>query len=968
MQFGILGPLQARRDDGTLVALGGPRQRAVLARLLVDAGRVVSADRLIEDVWEGRPPPMAAKTLQKYVSELRKALPSPVLRTVGGGYVADVDDDALDARRFERLIAGRRFAAALALWRGDVLADLGGAAFAMPERSRLDELRLFAIEARIEQELAEGRHAEVSAELADLVDANPLRERLVGLQMLALYRSGRQVEALRAFDRHRRHLVDDVGVEPDAELRRLQGAILRHDPSLDLGLGSEQAHEVADGDARGNLPLALTSFVGRADEVAANEQALLANRLVTLIGPAGVGKTRLAVEVGAAVGDRFSGGVWMVDLAPVGSPDLVAATVASGMGIDTRHAPDDRAAVVGTLAHRRACLLVLDNCEHLAEPCAALVEGVLRGGRSARVLATSRRPLGVAGEYVRPIRPLPEGDALVLLTDRARLVGAEVDPDIAREICGQLDGVPLAIELVASQLRVMAPGEVAGRLHQQLSFHGAGASISSRQRTLGDTVQWSYDLLPEAVHASFAKLGVFASSLTLTAAEAVCADHETTDRDVLGNITTLLDHSLLVRDPAPAPSSRYRLLETLRLFALERLTAAGGVEQARRAHAMYYLSLAEESGSGLFGPRETEVRERLEVDESNLHAAAAWAAEHDHDVAARLILAMWPFWDARWGERHAVPYIETLLARADLDLTESQRAWALTVAADLVAYGGEARRAVPWATEATAAFRRLDDEHGLVHSLLALGSALGNQGALDRAESALDEGLDLAVRHSEPVVIGRALDRLSFVAARRGDYARAAELSRRELATWTALGSTRGEATALRHTAVALQHLGQYDEAVELCRRALLIWEDLHDRAAIAHVQLSLADIARLRGDLEHATALYDEALAEFEAIDDRRCTASTYKNLATIAAASGAHQSAAECFRRSVRVRYDLGDEAGLAECFEGLAGVELASGRPASGVTLLAAAASLRERTGSAASAAEAARVATLLTDAAR
>ena len=240
MQFGILGPLEVL-DGGAQLSLGGPRQRALLARLIVSAGRPVSIDRLVDDVWEGRPPATAHKAVQKYVSALRRVLPRAVLRTDAGGYVLEVDEEAIDARRFERLVRSGDFVDALALWRGDVLADMGGASFAVAERARLDELRLEAIEAVIERRLDEGGHAGAIAELAELSGRHPFRERLTALLMLALYRSGRQVEALRAFETHRRHLVEEVGVEPVAELRALEAAILRHDPDLDLAPPAAQA-------------------------------------------------------------------------------------------------------------------------------------------------------------------------------------------------------------------------------------------------------------------------------------------------------------------------------------------------------------------------------------------------------------------------------------------------------------------------------------------------------------------------------------------------------------------------------------------------------------------------------------------------------------------------------------------------------------------------------------------------------
>ena len=296
VEFGILGPIEVV-VAGEPVTLGGPRQRAVLARLLLDAGRVVAAERLIEDVWDGQPPATAGKTLQKYVSELRRILPADMLRTAGGGYVLELQADQIDSRRFERLVATGDYAGGLALWRGDLLADLADLSFVAPERARLEELRLFAIESRIEAQLGSGHHAATIGPLTELVDEHPMRERLTSLLMLALYRSGRQVEALRVFERHRQFLTDEIGVEPAGELRQLEAAILRHDPALDGEPPPTSGRRPA-----GNMATTMSSFIGREHELAAVATAIGDNRLVTLTGPGGIGKTRLAQEVGGAPG------------------------------------------------------------------------------------------------------------------------------------------------------------------------------------------------------------------------------------------------------------------------------------------------------------------------------------------------------------------------------------------------------------------------------------------------------------------------------------------------------------------------------------------------------------------------------------------------------------------------------------------------------------------------------------------
>ena len=422
MEFRILGSLEVV-EAGTPLPLGGHRQRAVLARLLLDANRVVPTDSLIDALWGDDPPATSVKTLQKYLSELRKVLGSR-LRTDPAGYVVTADD--LDASRLERLVADARrarsagdlegaaaqLAAARALWRGPVLADFDES-FVAAERARLDELRVAAAEQQLELDLALGRHREATGELSELVGAYPLRERLWSLLMLALYRSGRQADALRAYERVRRLLREELGLDPSPELRQLHGQILRNDPSL-----------VLRSTAPTNLLHPLTSFIGREESLQALGALLDRERLITLTGTAGVGKTRLAIEVARRAGAAHPGGVWMVELAPVRDPGLVAAAVSGAAGVGEQPERDLIDVLADALAHRPQALIVLDNCEHLIGVCAAVVRRLVGTSPMLRVLATSREPLGITGEVTWPVPPLavPADDSSAAETTRAEAI------------------------------------------------------------------------------------------------------------------------------------------------------------------------------------------------------------------------------------------------------------------------------------------------------------------------------------------------------------------------------------------------------------------------------------------------------------------------------------------------------------------------------------------------------------------
>jgi predicted ATPase/DNA-binding SARP family transcriptional activator len=933
IEVGILGPLEVT-VAGVPVVLGGQRPRALLARLALDAPRPVSSAVLVDEVWAGEPPATAAKTLQKYVVQLRRVLGADAVRTTGGGYALDVEPDDIDARRFERLLVDDLVDDALALWRGEVLADVPELAAAEPERARLDELRLAALERRFERALHAGRHRDVIGDLAELVERHPLRERLVALLVRALYGADRQVEALRAYERHRRRWADEFGLEPAPELRELEQAVLRHE--LPVGRAAARA---------GNVHRPLSPTIGRDAERAAVTAALRNARLLTLVGPGGAGKTRLATEVAVDRSDQSDAGTWFVDLAGVLDVDLLAQTVASTLRV-ADHAGDEEEALFATLGERGQVLLVLDNCEHVVEGCAAFVGRLLRRCRSARVLATSRCTLGVDGEVVLPVGPLSDDDAVELLQERARGVGSQLgDPDRAMllTLCRSVDSLPLAIELVAGQLRVLTVTELAARLDDRLRFSGRRNDAPERQRTLHDTIAWSHRLLPSDTQAAFSRLGVFSGTFTIDAAAAVCA----TD-DVLSHLSILLDHSMLVRDATDdGVPARYRLLETLRLFALEQLVAAGDEASVRRAHAAWYEEVARRAGPHLHGPEEAEWTVRLDADDANLHAAMAWSKANDPPLAARLGVALWPYWDVRWRERHAVPYLESVIALAGTDLDDHLRAWLLTAAADLAANPGEATRPLAWAADAVPLFRRCDDRRGLAAALFALGSARGNAGMLAAAESVLAEAMELAESLDDDVLVARGLNTVSFVATRRGDHRRALTMVREELARWQAVGSVRGTATALRHIATACRYLGDLDDAERACHQALVLWESCDDQPAIAHVRSTLADIAALRGGVARARRLYGEALAGYRAIGDRRCTASTFKNLASLAVADADAAQAAALVMDAIALRVELGDRAGLAECFETLAAACSTVGRHADAVALLDAAA--RERVAS-------------------
>jgi predicted ATPase/DNA-binding SARP family transcriptional activator len=687
LDFRILGPLEVA-SEAQVLALGGTRRQAVLARLLLSRNERVSADGLIEEIWGGSAPAAAAKSLQMHVVRLRQALAVPggqpgdtVVQTLPGGYRIQAPRGTLDRDRFEdgladgrRLLgagqpveAAERLRSALAQWRGPALGDLADEGFARLEATRLDALRVEAIEDRIEADLAAGRHRSLVAELEALVQVESFRERLWGQLMLALYRSGRQADALAAFQRVRRHLVDELGIEPGAELTRLHRQILDQDEGLApppvpkaVTPGAAIAPAAAMG-ARGtaapsspanNLPAPSSSFVGREREVPAVLDALESARVVTLAGSGGVGKTRLALEVAERPVDRFPDGAWMVELGSVSESSAVDEAVASALGLAVA-ADGDVAEAIARRLDDRQLLLVLDNCEHVLDACAELAARLARGRSRSRLLCTSRAPLAVAGERVLRVAPLPipppaepgragsaggpeirTVDSVRLFIERAR----EARPGLAvtddhlvaiAQLCRVLDGVPLAIELAASRVRAMSPNDVLARLGSRLALEAGERNRAARHRNLRATIQWSYDLLGANEQRAFRWVSLFPDSFTLSAAESVLGTP-----DVVETIVALVDNSVL-SVLEQGGRTRYRMLETVREFGLARLTLDKDRGAAVGAYLEWAVTCVETAVLDAEVQPRTEVLPPLEAEYRNL----VGALELELDVGKRLRLA-----------------------------------------------------------------------------------------------------------------------------------------------------------------------------------------------------------------------------------------------------------------------------------------------------------------------------------------
>jgi predicted ATPase/DNA-binding SARP family transcriptional activator len=946
MEFRLLGPLEVVAD-GRVVPIGSVQQRAILVTLLLARDAVVSSGELLDVVWGEHPPASADSTLRGLVWRLRKQLPGADVGRHGDGYRLVAGDDAVDARRFERLIAeGRRAAeedraetvvsvleTALALWRGPALGEFASWPFAQADAARLDEGYLAAVEDLAEAELALGRVASAVARLEPVVRNWPLRERAVGALMLGLYRSGRQADALAAYRRLRHTLAEELGVEPTPALRRLEAAILRQSDEL-LPRPSPSVPSPPLDRPRDNLPTALTPFVGRAAEQAEVQALLATSRLVTLTGPGGVGKTRLAVEVAAAVRDKFPDGVWFADLTAVSERALVAPAIAAGVGLLVGELAQAEGGVGAALAERlrsRRLLVVLDNCEQVVDSAAAAVHDLLRACPGLVVLATSREALAVTGEVVFSVPPLslPAGDpgpaddggadsllrfdAVALFCARAQAADrtfalSPANAEAVVRICRRLDGLPLALELAAARARVLGTAELARQLHDRFAALGEGPRTApARQQTLRAALAWSHDLLSPVEQTVLHRLAVFPATFDLDAVRAVAGP------DAVAPFTRLVDKSLVtvISDESRV---RYQLLESVRAYAFEQLSAAGEVAAAQRSHRDAFLTLARALVADDEGWLTAGHFRRLDADYVNFMAALEWSwANGDDEEAVWISAALMMCWilsghpeGCDWMERAAAVPVSSpamvrpaTLARGGLAVLlrnfrgdDRERPTALIAEAIAVADAGDD----PYA-RAFARIRAID--HAVV------------TGHLDEAREHLRRGEAVfrAVGGRTEAVYELGWAMLALATGDTDAAARALERPLERLSTATdtyLLPMAQGNAALIRARAGDPTALELATEAVAATRRFPV-------PQAVVMALARAVEAAVLLGRTDEARPLLIDLVDGLRQLGARRWVAEA-EELAAIVLAEDQPETAAVAVGAAERLRSALGEPAGPA------------------------------------------------------
>jgi len=841
----VLGPLQVTRN-GAVVPVGGPNVRMTLALLVANRSAVVSVDRIADALWGDTPPRSAVTTVQGNVSRLRRILePEVQISARAPGYVLEVDADEVDSGRFEAQVreaataepitAESLLSRALAGWRGQAFEEFADREWARGEAARLDELRVIALEELMEARFALGEHRALVGELERQVLDHPLRERFWRQLMLALYRSGRQGEALRRANEYRRILRDDMGLEPSAELRALESRIIEDDAALTLADATET------GTVHGAPHTDATRFFGRDEDLTDIAGLLAARRVVTLTGPGGVGKTRLAMQI-ATTESRASQPVCVVELAHARDERSAIQAIAAALDVQQRQHLSLESTLIEHLRDRRM-LVVLDNCEHLLDWVGPFVDRVRNASENVGILATSREPLGLPGERIWVVGPLdtpyPEArtpadvgrfGAVQLFLDRAAAAqpGFTLTADNAAavaEVCRRVDGLPLALELAAARVRTMSPETLADRLRQRLDVLGATQrGAFERHRTLRAAIQWSYELLTPAEQDVFAQLAVFVGGFDLEAAEHVCAPTSGGGAvpDLLAN---LVDKSMV--QIVDLRQSRYRILETLGEFGLEELANRGSGDDVRRRHTAWYVDVAERSASGLAGPDEGEASIRLEQDFENCREAHASAvARHDLNSAVRLVCAVREFAFRRM--RYEVSaWAEDTMALSDAD--DHPRA---AVVVGIEAYGAFVRGDLDAAIALGERAVDLGKPGGATSGLAerALSNAIFYQGDPDRALEWMDRMVASARDSGSATRLTHALYMRSVAATSVGDpelgsqYADEAEHAAAESANATARAQARYAAGLVLEGDTPDAALVALTESAEYARQARNRW------------------------------------------------------------------------------------------------------------------------------------------------
>ncbi len=979
----LLGPVRLALDTTPISDDAWPRRtaRSLLLLLLATPGHKLPRDRVMDLLWPEASPEAATNALYLALSALRRVLEPRLTRgrdsayVVSGGDVIALRSDPppwVDVGVFQTLVGGARAAAplerrrmlreALELYAGEFLGNEPFVDWVHPTAERLRLLRIRAVLELARLDMDAGEPETAIAPLETLLLAEPTEEDTHRLLIRVLAATGRREAALRQFERCRQALATELGVEPSAETVELVTTLQVVPPPA-------PNESSVPGTPYNNLPTLLTPLIGRARETDAIHGLLWRSdvRLVTLTGPGGVGKTRLAIEAARQIADEFRDGVCFVGLAALRDPNLVVATIARTLGVEERGGSFAKPLQVAL--RDREMLLLLDNMEQVIA-AAPEVAALLEGAPQLTVLATIRESLRVRGERVVTTLPLTlpprwQGadrrplaaatarryEAVALFADRAAaacpdfaLTDATVSPVTA--ICARLDGLPLAIELAAVRVRELPVDRLLAGLERRLDvLIGGYRDLPVRQQTMRDTIAWSYDLLAPEEQRLFPQLAVFAGGFTMEAAEAVTVTEDRTS-SVPALLASLTDKHLLQREESD-DGARFGMLETIREFGQERLEESGEADLARSRHAAFFLRLAESAEGELMGPDETRWLDRFETEHDNLRTALAWSTAHGGDgTSLRLSGVLWRFWWIRGYLGEGRRWADTALAR-DVG-TAAERAKGLYAAGGMAQELGDIAAAAPILEDGFSAALTAEDWEVAALCLSSLGFIARDRGDYEEANRLFSDTVALYRRLGTPRGLAVSLGNLGVVATYQGHHGRAAELLAEALAMFRALGHRHAIGQMLSNFAVLQLQMGDYREARRLSTEALALQRAIGDRQAAGIALINLASAARGEANAVEARRYANDALALFRTVDYQSGMAVALGFLANVALDEGEAERAVPLLMECLSLLRPIDDREAIYATLDDAARVAAAFGNPTAGARLFAAAAQMRAARG--------------------
>lgn len=910
----LFGAFRISRNGAPVPGLGQRKARWLLALLALRHGRPVRREELAEALWPNAPPKTQAENLRQALNQLRGALGDREKHTRIQGPADDVwldlSDAWVDVIHFDHAMQQEDtdlLGQAIRL-RHDVLLKGCDEPWAEGEREKRERAYLRALLTLAERALHRGGYAEAEECARKAIAQDPEREAAWRLLMQA--QAGE--ERLAAAKQTWRNLLKVVD-EPDPQTRAVFAQIEEEERRRARVRRSAPSPETPAAPPPGNLPQ-IAEIVGREQHIQEVRQRLLSARLLTLTGAGGVGKTSLAIHVADRLREHYRDGVWFVDLAPLADPALVPQAVASALNV----APKPGQSLTDALAEHlktpqplpRSLLIVLDNCEHLIDACARLAQTLLQSCRGLRMLATSRHELGIDEETVwrvpslslpDPKKPLPVGERLVPFLSQYGAIqwfvkAAQARADFALtaanaptilEICRRLDGIPLAIRLAASRLPTLSVEQIAAGLQDRFGLlQGGSRTALPRHQTLRALIDWSYGLLSEPERVLLCRLAVFAGGWTLEAAEATCAGEPVRKRDLADRLAQLVRHSLVEVERSPSCGNRYRLLETVRQYALENLSEAGEAEPLRARHFDWFLPVSEKMEEKITGAQQALWLPRLECDHDNFRTALAWAAERRPEGALSMATGLWRFWEVRGYWEEGLGWLEAALRSGQGGAEHEQRGHALTGAGGLAYRLGRYETATSYMEESLAIWRRLDRKRSAATLLNNLGVLAYEQRDYDAAVRYYEEGRTTQEELGDRTGLGKTLNNLAIIAWSRGESDRARLLYEEALAIKREIGDAGDLAGTLNNLGALLKDQGDHQAAKGYLEESRRLLEKLGREWELAYTLCNLADIARSDGDLAAAFALYDDSLTQLLRQNDRRAALVCLEGFAQLAAA----------------------------------------------------------------------------------